>query len=69
MYSSFSAVTSPSLCNFLHILKFTLQGLFVSSYYLSNGTCFGLTGRDKVYKIVDENYCSVVMLLYFAFYK
>jgi hypothetical protein len=43
--------------------------LFVSSYYLFNTTCFGLNGHHQVYKIVDENSCSVVTLLYFAFYK
>jgi hypothetical protein len=30
---------------------------------------FGLTDRHLVYKIVDKCCCSVVTLLYFAFYE
>jgi hypothetical protein len=63
------ALTSPSLCNLAHMLKFTLRRLFVSSYYLFNTTCFGQTGYHQVYKTVKENWCSVVKLLsYFTLY-
>jgi hypothetical protein len=67
--SSFSSLTSPSLCNFLYVLKFTLRRVFVSSYCLFNTTFFGLTGHHRVYKIVVGNWCSVVTLLCFAFYE
>jgi hypothetical protein len=68
MYSSFTILTSPSLCNFVHILKFTLRRLFISSSYIFNTTYFGLTGHRQVYKVVHENCCSIVTL-YFAFYE
>jgi hypothetical protein len=64
--SSFSTLTSMSLCNFVHILNFPLRWIFVSSCYLFYTTCFGLTGHHQVYMIVYENCCSPVMLLYFA---
>jgi hypothetical protein len=40
---------------FVHILKSTIQRLFVSSSYLFKATCFDLTGHHQVYKIVEEN--------------
>jgi hypothetical protein len=49
-------------------IEFALQRLYFSSYLLFT-TCFGLTGHHQVDKIVDENCCPVVMLLYFAFYE
>jgi hypothetical protein len=33
--------------------------LFVSSSYLFNTTCFGLTGHHQVCKIADENCCTI----------
>jgi hypothetical protein len=69
LYSNFSTLISLSPSNFIHILKFTLWRLFVSSYYLFNTIYFSLTGHYQVYKIVDENHCSVVTLSYFAFYE
>jgi hypothetical protein len=63
-----SALELPCpLCNFVHVLKFTLRKVFVS--HLFNTTCFGLSGHHQVYKIVDENCYCVVTLLYFAFYE
>jgi hypothetical protein len=62
-------LTSPSLCNSVHISNSPLR-LSVSSYCFFNTTCFSLTGHhQQVCKIVDENCCSVVTLLYFAFYE
>jgi hypothetical protein len=57
----FRILTSPSLCNSVHILN----SHFVSSYYLFYTTCFGLKGHHNVYKIVVENGSSAVTLLYF----
>lgn len=34
VYTNFRTLTSPSLCNLVHILKFTILGFFVSSYCL-----------------------------------
>jgi hypothetical protein len=62
--SSFNILTSPSLCNFIHMLKFTLRSLFISSYYV----IVGLIGHHQVHKVVDENCWFVVALLCFAFY-
>jgi hypothetical protein len=61
----FWILTSPSLCNSIHI--HTLR--FFVSYYVFNTTYFGLNGFHQAYKIVVENCCSVVTLLYLAFYK
>jgi hypothetical protein len=43
---------APSIC-WIHTLR-----LFVSSYSLFNSTYY------QLYKVVDENYCSFVMLLF-----
>jgi hypothetical protein len=58
---------SPSLCIFVHILKFGLRRFLTSSYSLCNTTCSGLTDSRQVYKIVDEDWCFVVTLFCFQF--
>jgi hypothetical protein len=68
LYSNFSTLTSLSLSSFIHILKFTLQRLFVSSY-LFNTTCFGLIGHHEVYKIVNENCCFFDTLFVFSIFR
>jgi hypothetical protein len=50
----FRNLTPPSLRNFVHILKFTLQWLFISSYSLFNTTCFGLTGIIRCKRLQME---------------
>jgi hypothetical protein len=57
MYSNFSTLTSLSACNFIRILKLTLRRLCISSYYLFNTKCFGLTVHHQMCKTVDENSC------------
>jgi hypothetical protein len=42
---------------------------FISSYYLFYTACFCLDGHRQVCKVVDENCCSIVTLLQFAFFE
>jgi hypothetical protein len=43
------------------------SSLSISSSYLFYTIFFGLNGHRQVYKIIDENFCSVVTLLYLHF--
>jgi hypothetical protein len=45
------------------------QSVFVPSYYLFLTTCLDLNSHQQVYKIVNENCCSVVTLLHCEFYE
>jgi hypothetical protein len=47
---------SPSKCNCVYILEFSLRGYHI--------TYFGLNGHHNVYNIAYQIYCSVVILVF-----
>jgi hypothetical protein len=65
----FYTLTLLSLCNLIHISKFTLRRLFVPSYYLFNTTYFGLTDSHRMYvcKIVYETGTLLLCCCIFQF--